>query len=192
MPDKPNLLEHEFSNQLDWLAFCYIADELDEEQRDAFELRLAEDQQARDAVVHAMEQSQLMYAALTEIEVAAAPSMQVRVPNQLSVQLASRLLAFAAALLLMTTGLIWLASSDYMSSYHPPLAQNHSAVFDSEKLAIAWADSLDEINDVNFEMTTDEDSGYSDQAVERVEDWMFFALEDLEDADGPTQTGEGN
>lgn len=61
--------ENEFSNQLDWLAFCYIADELNEEQRNAFELRLAEDQQVRDAVVQAMEQSQLLFAALADVDV---------------------------------------------------------------------------------------------------------------------------
>ena len=184
--------EHDFSNQLDWLAFCYIADELSEEQRDAFEQRLAKDQQARDAVVQAMDQSQLVFAALTENDAVTTLPQQFSGSYQPSPQLASLLLAFAAALLLMTTGLIWLANSDYMSSHHPPLARNHSADFDSEKLAYAWADSLDEISDVNFEMTSDEESRYTDEVVERAEDWMFFALEDLENTDVPIQVGEGN
>jgi hypothetical protein len=183
--------ENEFSNQLDWLAFCYIADELNEEQRNAFEMRLAEDQQARDAVVQAMEQSQLLFVALTDVDAVTTIPGQRRSSYRLSPQLASRLLAFAAALLLMTTGLIWLANSDYMNSNHPPLAQTHSAGFDAEKLAFAWADSLDEISEVDFELPADEDSGYTDEVVERAEDWMFFALEDLENTDVPTRSDEG-
>ena len=38
-----------------WLAFCYLAGELDEQQHDLFETRLHTDQVAREAVAHAHE-----------------------------------------------------------------------------------------------------------------------------------------
>jgi hypothetical protein len=49
--------------ELDWLAFQYIADELSPDETAAFELRLAEDQLAREAVARAVELSQAAAAA---------------------------------------------------------------------------------------------------------------------------------
>ena len=46
------------NNELSWLAFRYIADELSAEQRDTFEQRLAVDQQAREEVARAVEMTQ--------------------------------------------------------------------------------------------------------------------------------------
>jgi hypothetical protein len=48
-------MPHEKPDDLDWLAFCYIADELSRDEVDAFEARLADDQQAREAVARAVE-----------------------------------------------------------------------------------------------------------------------------------------
>ena len=77
----------------------------------AFELRLADDQEARDAVVQAMEHSQLLLAGLTDDTTSPAA---VEVPGRgsgylVSSRLASQLLAFAASLMLIVTGLIWMA-----------------------------------------------------------------------------------
>ncbi len=58
-PNSDNSHQHD----LDWWAFRYIADELDPADRDAFELRLTNDQSARDAIVSAMEVSQKIFAA---------------------------------------------------------------------------------------------------------------------------------
>ena len=55
----PNL--NRGSNELDWQAFCYIADEMTELQRQEFEDRMGEDQEVRDAVVRAMELGELVY-----------------------------------------------------------------------------------------------------------------------------------
>ncbi len=50
---------HEHENherdELAWLAFCYVANELDDAARTEFELRLAESQAAREAVAQAVE-----------------------------------------------------------------------------------------------------------------------------------------
>ena len=55
----PNL--NRGSNELDWQAFCYIADEMTELQRQEFEDRMGEDQAVRDAVVRVMELGELAY-----------------------------------------------------------------------------------------------------------------------------------
>jgi len=52
------------NNELDLLAFRYIADELADDERDAFEIRLAGDQAAREAVARAVEIGQAAMAAL--------------------------------------------------------------------------------------------------------------------------------
>lgn len=46
------------SQNLDWLAFRYIANEMSDDERDAFESRLADEQAAREAVAAAVELSQ--------------------------------------------------------------------------------------------------------------------------------------
>ena len=45
------------NDDLQWLAFQYIADELSDEERNAFEARLANDQEVREAVARAVELS---------------------------------------------------------------------------------------------------------------------------------------
>ena len=54
----PNSQKHE--NDLDWLAFLYVADELSAEEKSSFEERLADDPQACAAVAQAIEISQLV------------------------------------------------------------------------------------------------------------------------------------
>ena len=55
-------------DDLQWLAFCYVADELDHDQRSAFESRLEIDQTARDAVASAVRHSQTIHAAIVELK----------------------------------------------------------------------------------------------------------------------------
>jgi hypothetical protein len=52
-------------NELDWTAFCYAAGELSASEADAFEVRLADDQAAREALARAVELSQAVAAAET-------------------------------------------------------------------------------------------------------------------------------
>ncbi len=69
---RPNKPTDTSPADLEWLSFCYIADELDETAREQFEARLATDQVAREFVAAAMEHTQLMYAALAAPNPAAA------------------------------------------------------------------------------------------------------------------------
>jgi len=59
-------MPHEKPDDLDWLAFCYIADELSRDEADAFETRLAHDQEAREAVARAVELTRAVAAAGAE------------------------------------------------------------------------------------------------------------------------------
>jgi hypothetical protein len=51
------------NNDLDWSAFCYLADEMSPAEAAAFEDRLATDQPAREALAKAVELTQLIAAA---------------------------------------------------------------------------------------------------------------------------------
>src|SRR5437016_14511109 len=51
------------NNDLDWLAFCCAAGELDADQTEQFEARLADDQAAREALARAVELTQIVAAA---------------------------------------------------------------------------------------------------------------------------------
>ena len=48
-------MRHDKPGNLDWLAFCYIADELSPDDAAAFENQLADDQAAREAVARAVD-----------------------------------------------------------------------------------------------------------------------------------------
>src|SRR6476660_6136234 len=50
-------------SELDWLAFCYAAGELDGAEAESFEARLAEEQPAREALARAVELTQTVAAA---------------------------------------------------------------------------------------------------------------------------------
>ena len=68
MKAKPN-------EDLDWLAYRYVNDELGEEQRESFEQRLLEDQEAREMVASAVELSHAMHAAVHSNSVAPASAV---------------------------------------------------------------------------------------------------------------------
>jgi anti-sigma-K factor RskA len=55
---------HNHQPPLDWLAFCYVADELEPDQRASFENRLLDDQDAREAVAQAVWQTQCLNKAI--------------------------------------------------------------------------------------------------------------------------------
>src|SRR5258708_6551670 len=71
-PDARWTVSSEHEDELNWMAFCYIAGELPPEAASAFERRLADDQLARDAVCEAI--------ALAERLLVAAPSTNHLVP----------------------------------------------------------------------------------------------------------------
>jgi hypothetical protein len=64
IPMSPN----ERASQLDWSAFCYAAGELSPAEVERFEARLADDQQAREALARAVELTQAVVAAESQAD----------------------------------------------------------------------------------------------------------------------------
>src|SRR4051794_11408610 len=58
----------ENKNDLDWLAFCYTAGELNAVDAEQFEARLADDQRAREALARAVQLTQTVAAAETQFD----------------------------------------------------------------------------------------------------------------------------
>jgi hypothetical protein len=56
-------MKYDKSDELDWLAFCYIAGEMSRDETAAFEQRLADEQEAREAVARAVELTRAIAAA---------------------------------------------------------------------------------------------------------------------------------
>jgi hypothetical protein len=63
-------------NDLDWLAFCYAAGELTADDAEQFEARLADDQAAREALARAVELTQTVAAAETQMGDLVTPARQ--------------------------------------------------------------------------------------------------------------------
>ncbi len=59
-PDCSKRLPEMDSGDLSWLAFCYVANELDPHTRRRFEIRLEQDQTARDAIVEALDNARML------------------------------------------------------------------------------------------------------------------------------------
>ena len=98
-------MKSEHREELDWLAFRYLANELNESEQEAFEDRLADDQSAREAVARAVELTQTLSAAreLDEIVVrsAEAPAPATKGRSAWSVPAAWMSVGAAACLLLV-------------------------------------------------------------------------------------------
>jgi hypothetical protein len=68
----------DYINDLDWLAFCYAAGELNDAEVEQFEARLADDQAAREALARAVELTQTVAAAETQIGDLVTPAYRVQ------------------------------------------------------------------------------------------------------------------
>ena len=153
-------------NDLDWLAFCYVADELDDAQTAEFEIRLESDQAARDAVVAAMHSA-------TAIDRALATSVASNTQNQLPEKRRTSfwfqpapLLAAVVALML----LVALINFDFKS--------NDGGVASQGDLAEAWASSFSEESELAEEVVTLVDYTSFDAEAEEDNSWLLAALID--------------
>lgn len=126
-------------DELDWLAFRYIAGELSEPEAAEFEERLALDQDAREAVARSVELTSTLATSLD----ASAKSEAGSLTSRNSKVVASRsslsrarwgLLASTAALALLTT-IVW-----WPSSSRDDLAVTDAETHDAEQLVAMWSD----------------------------------------------------
>lgn len=158
------------STDLDWLAFCYVAGELEGAALDEFQALLAEDQSAREAVVQAMELASDIY------HCGPVDSPEPRLPSATVGRGPAIPLGWmaAAAVVMMA---VFVGIQQWQSPTTPePVTADSS----SEALAVAWVDAMNDtelveiVDEPGFELAFEEDSE---------SDWMRVALVELENSD---------
>lgn len=194
------------SEDLQWQAFCYIANEMDDHARQAFETRLETDQTARDAVATAVADSMLLDAAIGSTKTpgkVAEPKQPYHVnraanPIRRSESFSpppfwrrpASLLTTAAALLLVA--LIWSFNSKTAST------DDLAEVWSSHTFESSWSEPVGDDNDLSLYEAIDEQAT-DDTLFEFDMDsdgWMVAALdtdakpEDPNEPDFP-ETEEG-
>ena len=133
--------EPPMTGDLDWLAFCYVADELADSDRAAFEARLADDQAAREAVAHAVELTQAVAVMLRE---RAEPHRPVLAPAAITRRttwprrLAWMSVGASAALVLVAVALNWRTIAGRFDS----------TPVDYGQLAEVWSQTRDEVRQI--------------------------------------------
>ena len=153
--------------ELAWLAFRYVSDELSVEETAAFEERLASDQAAREAVAEAV----LLCEAVSAGESVAPASVERRSWRQ---HLGWAAIGAAACLLLV------LAIRSGEQGFQPPVA----STLTSADLALVWAQNLTGHGTTLADTANDEDLGLASD-VDRelvVPGWMIEALSGSEEA----------
>lgn len=172
-------MKQEFLDDLDWLAFCYVADELESSERDEFEKRLAEDQQAREAVEKAVSLGQIVYATRGErnVRVANAAPACERLPTATRpVQVhVGVLLAASIVLTLFSAGWFWHTRTE--SNVDQIVASSVA----TDALVIAWADMLEQTDEDDL-LNTDSDDVLFDDFDDQSVSWMADALEDASES----------
>ncbi|MDA7878904.1 hypothetical protein N9B09_01380 [bacterium] len=166
------------SKDLNWLAFCYIADELDQTERMAFESRLLECEDAREAVVDAVRDSQTLYGTLQSESQPLAHGVNLAAPKQATHTLrwTATLVATAAAVLLAVNS--W-------SFIFPPNTPNTPVVAaDSDGLAAAWVETLITMSDAELDEFINEEFPQTEVVTDELDDWMFVALSEADSKEG--------
>ena len=147
-------------DHLQWLAFCYVADELTASQRADFESRLSTDLRAQEALASVVELScgvHKNYQLQTEsantstlLERAGTRDSTSDQPSTLS-----RLLLMAAAVLVMAAigyGLVQNSNQSTVANH------SHQQSSDSDFSADDWINSLDEIDGDQIELVDNEEN----------------------------------
>ena len=152
-------------SSLDWLAFCYVADELEPEQRDSFEQRLLDDQQAREAVAEAVWQAQCLNTAIA----AGQRSRSVSLPSQRHLK-TNRWLAPVSSLATVAAVLAIV----FLSNRQPDPPQ-----LSSDELAEIWVNTLVSLDDEQLEeyVSADFDSIEMDDDNDT---WLVAAVDEME------------
>jgi hypothetical protein len=163
------------ADELDWLAFRYVAGELAPAEREVFELRLDQEQRAREAVAAATYWQSLLQAALLRAAIVA-PSPRPRTSPHFKVL--QRL-----ALLAASCGAVAYLGSEQGDSHSPA-----TAVAARDELAAAWAGVV-AVNDApvlrDAEMNvTENNSAENVPSAEQIDGdplaaplWMLAALD---------------
>ena len=191
------------SDDLDWLAFCYIADEMTEVEEREFELRMEHDQSVRDAVVRAQELVELTYGSFDSLRSTAPVHLDRVVPaanaclsaNPFRLQVPGILFAAAVCISLVAVGWVWQMShpSHVETALTMEVADVWSqlAVWDDRNEELSVRESLFSEDDLwlNSQLVKNSQGQLSatvpaDEGVDDLNDdssnWMLVALIDLE------------
>jgi len=162
-------------NDLDWLAFSYAAGELTSAEAEQFELRLADDQTAREALARAVELCQTVTAAEIQTDIYVTPAATTR--NTWNDRLSWMVVGGLASLLL---AMLW--SGVIGPTWHT--AQLRS--FSKQNLAFAWTEAKQQIATVREagywpSITNDADDDAVtvvafDDSADDAPSWMTAAL----------------
>ncbi len=155
-----------FADDLDWLAFCYVANELTGEPLARFEARLAMEQEPREAVARAMELTSEVYLSGEVHRSEVKLSLVEPVSRNWTWQTA------ALILLGLSTGAWWWSTSGNQT--------NSVVEVPGEALAVAWVDSLDDSDWSELELELKEELGFDEEPVN---EWMLAALSELEESE---------
>lgn len=161
------------AQELAWLAFRYVSGELSASEATDFELRLADDQIARDAVVAAVELSQTVLAA----EIQTSTSVAVLSPSSISQQPWSAQVAWLACS--ASACLVIALAVNFSTSQPRPLGHVPA---DADALAAAWHEQLDEtvafntLESNNLVVGDEEASIDLETAATAAPSWMLDAV----------------
>jgi len=194
-------------DDLHWLAFRYIAGEMSEEETAAFEQRLGEDQESREAVAAVVELTEAAAVAASDLSPAGQPSVvrpAVPLPVHWSVRLAWSAVGAAACLVVV---IIFNAAGGLPSGDDPAgrddgtVAAEEAADPAAAEIAVLWTQTREELVTGEQEPWPADVPGALDEpypAVADVDDlaaadvvpaWMQAAAAALtaEEEDGPVE-----
>lgn len=192
-------------NELDWLAFLFVAGEMSDADSESFELRLAGDQAAREAVARQVELTQTI-AAASVVEPLSETAQPVVAARQTADwwSAAAWLAAASAACLLGVS--IYYATRPATRSHSDSPRDGDATVAGvdatlSPQLAFAWLETRDELSlvgddadfslpvtDENAEDSLNADSFASDDEQLAAPDWMLAAVSGLKSSVTPLQS----
>ena len=175
--------------EIEWLAFRYVSDEMSKPEREQFEKRLETASDAQTALVDVMQQTQLLYAALGADQKTVLPAERSTTTRRPLFQRQSALIATAAAALLLIAGWsIFNGNQDRPGATATAPATNAQ---NSTELALVWANSLSEreleLTDSELDELVDEFEMVDFSADISSEDWMLAALEEIEGLEGSAE-----
>jgi len=167
-------------NELDWLAFCYAADELEATEAQAFEAQLAEEQPAREALARAVELAQTVAAAEAQCGEFVVPASRTK--NDWNSRISWMAIGGLASVLLalLWSGVVGPTWRTAQRSFHAQSQQN---------LASAWYQTRLEIREAGLWTpagSSDDDELPADVKDEMADDmpsWMTAAVFSVPRAD---------
>lgn len=187
----------ESKEQLDWLAFQYVADELSDAEAAEFEMRLEDDQPAREAVARAVHLTEATYLASESTALTTAATGKKNWQRAVLSMVVGAAACFAAVAIYQS----------WMGEDQSGIPRTAAASGVSAELAIAWTQTVDEedapseeqelLNEIRSQLDEDQEQAPLAPAIEQEEaenappSWMLAALRGLKDKDDPTDHDAG-